>query len=121
MWVCAWVGMIVGHACKVLPLVLVCCWQSITRTLKCGVTIHSTSHLLELLNSGTVAFRRFIPAVRPAPPTPQIKRSMQLPKLSSPPPDFLTSMEAYVAEAPRPVAADGEVPAPAKVGLRAGA
>lgn len=46
---------------------------------------------------------------------------MQLPKLSSPPPDFLTSMEAYVAEAPRPVAADGEVPAPAKVGLRAGA
>lgn len=41
---------------------------------------------------------------------------MQLPKLSSPPPDFLTSMEAYVAEAPRPVAADGEAPAPAKVG-----
>lgn len=47
---------------------------------------------------------------------PQIKQSMQLPKLSSPPPDFLTSMEAYVAEAPRPVAADGEAPAPAKVG-----
>lgn len=49
------------------------------------------------------------------PLAPQIKRSMQLPKLSSPPPDFLASMEAYVAEAPRPVAADGEAPAPAKV------
>jgi hypothetical protein len=49
----------------------------------------------------------------------EIKRSMQLPKLSSPPPDFLASMEAYVAEAPRPVAADGEAPAPAKVGGQA--
>ena len=46
----------------------------------------------------------------------QIKRSMQLPKLSAPPADFLTSMEAYVAEAPRPVAAVGEAPLPAKVG-----
>ena len=41
---------------------------------------------------------------------------MQLPKLSAPPADFLTSMEAYVAEAPRPVAAEGEAPMPAKVG-----
>jgi len=41
----------------------------------------------------------------------QIKRSMQLPKLSAPPPDFLASMEQYIAEAPRPLPADGSAPA----------
>lgn len=43
---------------------------------------------------------------------------MKLPKLSTPPPDFLASMEAYVAEAPRelPPAGDAPAPAAAKVG-----
>lgn len=47
---------------------------------------------------------------------------MQLPKLSTMPPDFLASMEAYVAEAPRQLPAAGEAPAPAatKVGCCAG-
>lgn len=42
---------------------------------------------------------------------------MNLPKLSTPPSDFLVSMEAYVAEAPHPYTAlaEGEAPAPAKV------
>lgn len=50
----------------------------------------------------------------------QIKRLMQLPKLSTPPSDFLRSMEAYLADAPRPLPADGDVPLPTKVrrGLR---
>lgn len=43
----------------------------------------------------------------------EIKRTMQLPKLSTMPPDFLASMEAYVAEAPRQLPAAGEAPAPA--------
>ena len=42
---------------------------------------------------------------------------MQLPKLNPPPADFLASMEAYVAEAPRPLAEAGAAAAPAgKVG-----
>jgi hypothetical protein len=50
----------------------------------------------------------------PPPPTAQIKRTMQLPKLSAPPADFLRSMEAYLEEAPRALPAEGEAPAPAK-------
>ena len=37
----------------------------------------------------------------------EVRRSMQLPKLVAPPTDFAASMEAYLAEAPRPVDAAG--------------
>ena len=58
----------------------------------------------------------FLSPLPSSPPAPQIKRTLNLPKLSAPPPDFLASMEAYVAEAPRPAMAhDGEAPPPAKV------
>jgi hypothetical protein len=36
----------------------------------------------------------------------QVKRAMQLPKLSAPPTDFIKSMEQYVQEAPRPADAE---------------
>ena len=41
-----------------------------------------------------------------APCLAQVKRAMQLPKLSAPPTDFIKSMEQYITEAPRP--AEGE-------------
>lgn len=42
----------------------------------------------------------------------EIKRAMQLPHLTTMPADFLSSMEAYVAEAPRQLGAAGDAPAP---------
>ena len=68
-----------------------------------------TSALLDVNRSVTQTPLGLAPlACRPAPPAPraQVKRAMQLPKLSAPPPDFVKSMEAYLAEAPRPAEAE---------------
>ncbi|KAI3432215.1 hypothetical protein D9Q98_003777 [Chlorella vulgaris] len=47
----------------------------------------------------------------------EIKRSMQLPKLSTPPSDFLQSMQAYLSEAPTPLPAQGEAAQPTRKGV----
>ncbi|PSC73445.1 clathrin assembly [Micractinium conductrix] len=74
---------------------------------------HDATHGLELYKESVAAAEALTGYYTAVEQIEEIRRSMQLPKLNPPPADFLASMEAYVAEAPRPLAEAGAAAAPA--------